>query len=540
MKGLTLTTKEQTRLYIINMVLERRINVAEAAQLIGVSERHTWRLLAAYREEGAAALAHGNRDRLPANTTPPLVQERVIGLTRERYLGVNHTHLTELLAEREGITLSRSTVRRLLVRAGLPSARHRRPPCHRYRRARMPQEGMLVQIDGSHHRWLEERGSWLTLLLAVDDATGTVPYALFREQEDTEGYFRLMKGIIQQKGIPLALYSDRHFVFRYNGKTDEVGKESSSVKSPPTQFGRAMRELGVTQVFARSPEAKGRIERANGTFQDRLVAELRLAHACTLEEANTILGEFLPRFNERFGVPATQPEPVYRPVALGLDVDGVLCIKERRRVAKDNTVQYHGQTLQIFPEPERTSYARAHVEVQERLDGQLLVCYRGKILTPGEAPPLAISLRSRADIVIANGSSTVQTSSCSELDDLESETVTNEPQRRVIWYEDSEMKRIHRELVKAGMERARQRGKHIGRPRVTERSEFGQRLASVMDRISLGELSRRQASRELDIGYATLKRLLDNQQLPSHSVDDSLLPASAACDTSRNVYTEVL
>lgn len=211
-----MTNREQTRLCIMNGVLERQWAVAEAAQLLGVSERHAWRLLAAYRKEGAAAIAHGNRNRLPSNSTSPEVQAHVIELARERYLGFNHTHFTELLAEREGISLSRSTVRRLLTCIGLTSPRHRRPPCHRYRRQRMPQEGMLVQIDGSHHRWLGESGPWLTLLLAVDDATGTVPYALFREQEDTSGYFRLMKGIIQHKGIPLALYSDRHFVFRYN------------------------------------------------------------------------------------------------------------------------------------------------------------------------------------------------------------------------------------------------------------------------------------------------------------------------------------
>jgi len=541
MKGLTLTTKEQTRLYIINMVLERRTSVVEAAQLLGVSKRHAWRLLAAYRKEGAAALAHGNRERLPPNTTSPALQARVITLARERYPGINHTHLTELLAEREGIMVSRSTVRRLLVRAGLPSARHRQPPCHRYRRVRMPQEGMLVQIDGSHHRWLEDRGPWLTLLLSVDDATGTVPYALFREQEDTEGYFRLIKGIIQGKGIPLALYSDRHFVFRYNGKADEMLKESSIAKSSSTQFGRAMRELGVTQVFARSPEAKGRIERANGTFQDRLVSELRLANAGTMEEANTILGEFLPRFNERFGVSAAQPEPAYRPVTTGLDLDGVLCFKERRRVAKDNTVQYHRQTLQIFPGPERTSYARAHVEVQERLDGQLLLNYRGKLLTLGEAPPLATFLRARADALIEKESSTALAFSYPECEGLEREAETHELQRRVIWYEDSEMKRIHRESVKAGMERARQQGKRIGRPRVTEQPGFSQRLLDVMNRISLGEISRRRAAKELDIGYATLKRLMDNQALLSlTNVEESLPPTNRVCEGSGNMNAGVL
>ena len=193
--------KEQTRLCIMNGVLEREWVVAEAAQLIGVSERHAWRLLAAYRKEGASAFAHGNRGRPPRNTTSAAVRLQVVTLAGERYQGVNHTHFTELLAEREGIVLSRSTVRRLLTTAGLASPRHRHPPRHRCRRERMPQEGMLLQIDGSRHRWLGEDGPWLTLVLAVDDATGTVPYALFREQEDTEGYFRLMKGIIQRRGI---------------------------------------------------------------------------------------------------------------------------------------------------------------------------------------------------------------------------------------------------------------------------------------------------------------------------------------------------
>ena len=161
----------------------------------------------------------------------------------------------------------------------------------------MPQEGMLLQLDGSYHAWLEDRGSWLTLLLAVDDATGTVPYGVFREREDTQGYFELLEGIIARHGIPLGVYTDRHSVFQSPGQ--RLGEDSGTLGITPTQWGRALRELGVTQVFAHSPEAKGRVERANGTFQDRLVSELRLANAGTLEEANGVLNEFLPRFNAR-------------------------------------------------------------------------------------------------------------------------------------------------------------------------------------------------------------------------------------------------
>ncbi len=533
MKGLTLTTKEQLRLSIMNGVLERHWTVAEAAQLLGVSERHTWRILAAYRTEGAAALAHGNRLRLPLNATPAMVKTQIIALARERYSGLNQTHFTELLGEREGIVVSRSTVRRFLTEAGLTSPRHRQPPRHRCRRERMPQEGMLVQIDGSHHRWLGEQGPWLTLLLAVDDATGTAPYALFREQEDTEGYFRLMKGIIQRRGVPLALYSDRYFVFCYSKPGSESGEASIIDRGKPTQFGRAMRELGVTQVFARSPEAKGRVERANGTFQDRLVAELRLAGASTIEEANSVLETFVPRFNERFGVPAVELEPGYRAADPEMDIDTILCVKELRKVAKDNTVRYHGHTLQIFPGPERRSYGGTRVEVQERLDGRLLVYYQGKILTPEEAPPLAASLRARANSSSKDSLAVVPTVQNSEPENAEVYPVTLEPHLGVIWYEDSEMKRIHRELVKAGMERARRSGKRIGRPRVSERADFHQRFAAVSRCIDSGELSRRQAAKELGIGYATLKRLLDARL---QSPDKGVWGSSAI----ENHYAEVV
>ena len=523
MKGLTLTVKEQTRLQILNAVLSHQCNAVEAAQIIGVSERQVWRLLAAYRKEGAAALAHGNRDRNPSNSTSSALRAQVIALASGRYQGVNHSHFTELLAEREAIVLSRSTVRRFLIRAGIPSSRQRQSPSHRCRRERMPQEGMIVQIDGSHHEWLEKRGSHLTLLLSVDDATGSVPFALFQAQEDTEGYFHLMKGIIQRKGIPLALYSDRYLVFRYHDKKEDTPEESLTRKRNLTQFGRAMRELGVTQIFARSPEAKGRIERANGTFQDRLVSEMRLAGISTMEEANLFLQEFLLRFNEHFAVPAAKPALAYRTVSQDLDLDGILCFKERRKVARDNTVEYCSKTLQIFPSLERTTYAGAWVEVQRRLDGRLLVCHNGKILTPGEAPLSPSFLRHTVE------NNTAQDTVGPE--DQEYPKVIPLPQPRIIWYVDPEMKRAHRDMVRAGMERARQKGKRIGRPRVTERPDFNQRFLLMRERLDRGEISRRRAAKELDIGYATLDRLLDRP---------SMLPAVIDGDNSVKTLVEVL
>jgi len=506
MKGLTLTTKEQNRLQTLNGVLERHWPMREAATLMGMSERHGWRILAAYRKEGAAALAHGNRGRAPANATPLAIRQQVIAITKERYSGVNHTHLAELLAGREGIKLSRSTLRRLLIGAGLPSPRRGRSPRHRYRRQRMPQEGMLLQLDGSYHSWLENRGPWLILLLAIDDATGTVPYALFRQQEDTPGYFELLKAIINRCGIPLGVYTDRDSIF-------QVERGPSNGVSPLTQFGRALRELGITHVLAHSPEAKGRVERAYGTFQDRLVAELRLSGASTLREANLVLSDFLPRFNQRFGVPAAQPGQAYRSICPEIDLEGILCIKERRRVGRDNTVQYHKRNLQLFPDADKLSYAGAYVEIQERLDGRILACYKGKILTPQDAPPLAATLRTKAKDI-------------PEYPVLWKEpkpTELRKGRRRrkrtyfgplvgdTMWWEDPVRKKLHSELTRAGLERARQAGKCVTLPKVEEREGFAERFAPVLVELERKAITRRQAAEKLCISGPTLKRILDNR-----------------------------
>jgi len=282
-----------------------------------------------------------------------------------------------------------------------------------------------------------------------------------------------------------------------------------SVSGSSTQWCRALGELGITQISAHSPEAKGRVERANGTFQDRLVSELRLAGASTLAEANEVLADFLPRFNQRFGVAAAQPDVVYRPLDPELDLAGVLCIKEQRKVARDNTVQYKGKTLQLFPGTERTSYARTRVEVQERLDGRILVKCGVEVLTPQEAPPLAAELRSHV----------TSPPVVPYVLDPTPERPTRPPKPpgplagETIWYEDPTRRKLHRELVLEGMERARQGGKRIGRPRVSDQPGFGQRFSEVVERIESGELSRRKAALELEIGYATLKRLLDARRL---------------------------
>ena len=520
MKGLTLTQKEQARLQVLNGILEGQISVDEAAEVLGVSERHVWRILAEYRKEGAAALAHGNRGRRANNSIPEEARTQVVALARTRYARVNHTHLTELVAEREEIVLGRSTVRRILVGAGMASPRRRRPPLHRVRRQRMSQEGMLVQVDGSVHAWLEERGPRCTLLLAIDDATSTVPYALFRHEEDTHGYFLLMQELIRRCGVPLALYSDRHAVFKY---------VPGSHQSPaPTQFGRAMAELGVEQIFARSPEAKGRVERANGTFQDRLVTELRLAGARTISEANQVLWAFLTRFNKRFGVPPAQSTNAYRSPDPDLNLAGILCFKHSRKVARDNTVKYNWHTLQLLPDSKRRSYAGTVVEVLEGLDGRLSLHHEGRIIASQEAPPSPASLRNR------NGTSSTATlptpdpglSSKPSVRDLE--LLNAKPDQE----EDAHAAAIDDPDV-AGLQ-------VVASPR--KPTFLQQERWKAVQQAKLKGMSIRRMARELGIHRDTVRRYIDAENPPTRRspVASTVSPSDTIADQTGDISAEQL
>ncbi len=328
------------------------------------------------------------------------IRKRVVELARGKYAGFNHQHLAEFLGEREGLVVSRSSVRRILLEAGMRSPKKRRSPRHRRRRERYAQEGMLLQIDGSRHDWLEGRGPWLTLISGIDDATGKVPFALFREQEDSQGYFLLLWEIGRRKGIPLALYHDRHGIFeRSSQDPPQTLEEQLLGQEPTTQFGRLMKELGIESIASRSPQAKGRIERLFKTLQDRLVSELRLAGAKTLLEANQVLKRFLPRFNQRFAVPAAETGLVYRPLPPGRRQEEIFCFKYYRTVGADNVVALGDQRMQIYPCNGRQNYHRARVEIQERMDGSLAVYYHGKCLTttpaPLETPVLRVQRRGR-------------------------------------------------------------------------------------------------------------------------------------------------
>ena len=295
------------------MVIEGRCTTEEAAELLRLSRRrHVLRLKKGLREEGPEALAHGNRGRKPAHAIRESEMREVLDLAGTLYAGYNHTHLHEQLVAEQGIRLSRRSVARILTGAGMRSPRRRRARRHRARRERLPKEGMLLQVDGSRHDWLEGRGQRLVLVGAVDDATGELVHALFREQEDAQGYLTLLREVVRKRGVPLAWYSDRHGIFVRNDKEPWTLTEESAGRREPTQVARALEELGVNLILARTPQAKGRVERCWGTLQDRRVKELRRANADTLAEANQALKRYLPRFKERFARPPADPEPAYR------------------------------------------------------------------------------------------------------------------------------------------------------------------------------------------------------------------------------------
>lgn len=234
---------------------------------------------------------------------------------------------------------------------------------------------MLLQIDGSDHEWLEGRGPRLTLLAAIDDATGELPFALFRMQEDAAGYFILLRNIAEKDGLPLALYADRHTIFR-SPKQATVEQELAGER-PRSQFGRLVDELGIELIPSYSPQGRGRVERLFGTLQDRLVKELRRSGAETLEEANQALDAFLPRFNARFAQRPADPQPAFLPWPEGLNPEHLFCFKHQRTVRNDHTVSFAGAHLQIPPNRQRTNYARCRVELRQHMDGQLSIWYQG-------------------------------------------------------------------------------------------------------------------------------------------------------------------
>jgi len=392
--SVTLSQREQQRLHVLTEVEGGRWTAEQAAEVLGLSLRHVWRLKGRYQQEGAAAFMHGNRGRPSPGRIDDQTRSRVKELLSGPYAGCNDHHLAELLALRDGIVLSRKSVERIRREAGLKPTRQRRPPKHRQRRERMSQEGMMLQVDGSPHHWFGPDQPSYSLLVAIDDATGKIVAGVFRQHEDAQGYCLLLWQVLKARGVPLDLYHDRHSIFQDNSRRPWTLEEELQGSREPTQFGRALEELGITSIAAHSPQAKGRVERLNGTLQDRLVQELRLAGITDIKAGNRFLPAYFKRFNARFAVKAEEPGLAYRPLDPGLNLERILSFRYQRVVALDNTVQLDGRLIQVPPGPKRRSYATARVWVHELLDGSLGVWYQDRWLTRTSARG-DITLRAR-------------------------------------------------------------------------------------------------------------------------------------------------
>jgi len=372
----TMSQKEFQRVKVIENAAGGRLSVGEASRLLQLSERQVQRLKRRYRPDSLGWVQHGNRGRPMPWALPVPQRQLILNLARSKYQGFNDSHLAEKLRAEENLCVSRETVRRILRSAKLASPQKRRPRKYRSRRPARPRFGMMALTDASRHDWLEGRGPTLTLLGFQDDATGQILAAHFQlEAENTLGYLRALHAMINTHGIPLSLYRDRHSIFQRNDPHWTLAEQLAG-KQSPTQLGRALEELGIQQIPAYSPQAKGRIERAWRTCQDRLVSELRLARATTLPEANTVLARFCADYNQRFARPPADAARDFRSLPRRFDLARCLSLHYRRVVAADHTVTLGANSIALPPLPGHRGYAGETVELAHHLDGNLHV-YRG-------------------------------------------------------------------------------------------------------------------------------------------------------------------
>jgi len=390
---LRVSQREVHRMHVVRLTIEGRETVGRGAKLLGISVRQMKRLRRKMKERGDEGLLHGNRGKAPSNKTSSEKVKQVVQLARGRYQGLNDSHLTEKLKEKEKIALSRASVRTILRQAGMAAVRKRGVKRHYKRRERKAQEGALLLWDGSPHRWLgKEPGEW-SLVAVVDDATGALLSGVFAEEEDAQSYLTCLRQIVLEKGIPLALYMDRHGIFRRNDDHWSL-EEQLAGEQTPTQVGQALRGLGIRPIFALSPQAKGRVERLFNTLQDRLVQELRLVGINSPEDATRFLnGPFKTDFNARFAKPARETQAAWRPLPKGVDVERICSFGYQATVGNDNTVRLGGMVLDIPAGPRRQGYAKVRVEVRQLIDGRWRVYHKDKLLLETTPPDLQGPLR---------------------------------------------------------------------------------------------------------------------------------------------------
>jgi hypothetical protein len=367
----TMSVKELRRGHVIRQAMGKPITQGKAGALLGLTPRHVRRLLQRVRQEGERGLVHRGRGKPSNRRIAGSVKTKVLRLYETRYGDFGPTLAAEKLAERHGITLSDETLRLWLRARGIDHFTRRKRP-HRAWRERRGHRGELVQLDGSHHDWFEGRGPRCVLMAYIDDASSRV-FARFYEDEGTIPAMDSCRRYVTRYGLPLAIYADQHTT--YQSPAEPTVDEQLAGVEPTSQFGRALRELGVELIPAHSPQAKGRVERLCKTFQDRLIKEMRLAGIVTLEAANRFLEGYLPIYNRRWAVPPAHAADLHRPTPTGRERDRILCLKTTRCLRNDFTIAHQGQLYQIHDTVRAT-----HVQVEERLDGTVRIRHHGRSL----------------------------------------------------------------------------------------------------------------------------------------------------------------
>ena len=374
MAAVSMSKQEFIRLEVLLGVQSGRLRVADACALIGLGRRQVFRLLRGVKQNGAASLPSRHRGKPSNRRLPAEVRTLALSLVRDRYPDFGPTMAAEKLAMQHGCSISRETLRGWMIADGLwIDRRHRLPSPHQPRRRR-DCLGELVQIDGSEHAWFETRGEMCTLLAFVDDATSQLMALRFVASESAFDYFRATCDYLQRHGKPIAFYSDKHSIFRVNSK-DAIGGEGV------TQFGRALSELNIDIICANSPQAKGRVERAFGTLQDRLVKELRLAGISTVAAANAWLPGFITDYNSRFARDPANAKDLHRPLSAGEDLDEILAWREERTVTHNLTLHYDRMMLVLDPTPLARGLVRKKVVVVNYTDGRFAVQFNGMPLS---------------------------------------------------------------------------------------------------------------------------------------------------------------
>lgn len=365
---LMMSRKEVQRYQIIRKILERVMNQQEGAEYLRLSDRQVRRIVRRVRAEGESGVIHKLRGRAGCRRIKAKIRERILGIYRRQYAGFGPLLASEKMQERDGVKVNDETLRLWLIQEGLRQVTRHRKPKERSWRARKEHLGEMVQMDGSQHDWLEGRGPRLVLMGYIDDATSRF-YGKFYEYEGTMPALGSLKGYINRYGIPKTIYLDKHSTYKYN-RPRKYKDWPFRDKEELTQFGRACGQLGIELIYANSPQAKGRVERVFGTHQDRLVKELRLAGAKTCEEADRVLKDYAPRFNQKFEVPAKERGDLHRPVDERIDVDEILSVQSEHVLRNDRTVMHQKRWYQVL-----TKTRAQRVKVCEYLNGRMAIKY---------------------------------------------------------------------------------------------------------------------------------------------------------------------